>query len=407
VESRFNVLLNFVYPELVEWARRIKKRAAITIAAGLILPLFLATPLLNTQTDVAYAASVGELQGQLNGLNGRIDALKNGLAQKRNEKASLENQIAIFNGQIEQLELQIQATEAEIAKTQLEIAETTQKIKETEAELKRQQEIIKEHLRVIYEEGRVTAVEVVVSSNDFSEFINKTEYLQTMQQKVQETAERIRELRIELDEKKKSLETKKSDLNNLKGELNARKADLDAQKAQKDALLAKTKGEEASFAAQLNETRAAFSAVQSRISQIIAQQQAPKAPSYGALPSYGSVKRGQVIGYQGNTGYSFGSHLHFGLYRGSQDIDPMPYLNNGTLSWPLTNPTITQGYWGTFSHRGVGWPGGIDMTQYFGAPVRAAADGNIIFNGFDGATFGHYIIMDHGNGLRTLYAHMQ
>ncbi|PIZ00542.1 hypothetical protein COY62_02060, partial [bacterium (Candidatus Howlettbacteria) CG_4_10_14_0_8_um_filter_40_9] len=150
---------------------------------------------------------------------------------------------------------------------------------------------------------------------------------------------------------------------------------------------------------------AAFASVQGEINNILAAQRAPSGGNSG--PAYGNVKRGQVIGSQGNSGYSFGSHLHFGLYRGSQDIDPMPYLNNGTLSWPLSNPTVTQGYWGEFSHRGVGWPGGIDMSQYFGAPVRAAADGTIIFNGYNGATFGHYIIMNHGNGLQTLYAHMQ
>lgn len=39
------------------------------------------------------------------------------------------------------------------------------------------------------------------------------------------------------------------------------------------------------------------------------------------------VKKGQVIGYMGNTGYSKGGHLHFELIRGSEKIDPYPYLN--------------------------------------------------------------------------------
>jgi len=349
-----------------------------------------------TKVPTAEAASVGQLQGQLNGLNGQIDALKNSLAQKRNEKATLENQIAVFTMQIDQLNLQIQATATEIEKTKTEIAETEQKIAETEAELLRQKELIKESLRVIYEDGRVSAVEVVASSDDFSEFLNRSQYLQTAQEKVQQTADKIKILKEELDSRRKVLEGKKSDLDNMKKELEGRQADLASQKAAKDALLAQTNGQEAAFQTQLDTVRNTFNSIQSQIDA-----------ASGAMTSYGNVKRGQTIGLQGNTGYSFGSHLHFGVYRGSQDIDPQPYLDNGTFSYPLVNPTITQTYWGIFSHRGVGWPGGIDMSQYFGAPIRASADGTIILNSFMPGGFGHYIIIDHGNGLRTLYAHMQ
>lgn len=148
-----------------------------------------------TKVPTVEAASVGQLQGQLNGLNGQIDALKNSLAQKRNEKATLENQIAVFTMQIDQLNLQIHATATEIEKTKTEIVETEQKIAETEAELLRQKELIRESLRVIYEDGRVSAVEVVASSDDFSEFLNRSQYLQTAQEKVQATAEKIKILK--------------------------------------------------------------------------------------------------------------------------------------------------------------------------------------------------------------------
>ena len=39
------------------------------------------------------------------------------------------------------------------------------------------------------------------------------------------------------------------------------------------------------------------------------------------------VKKGQVIGYMGNTGHSYGGHLHFEVIKGNEKIDPYPYLN--------------------------------------------------------------------------------
>lgn len=346
---------------------------------------------------IAMAAPVDDLKNKLNGINAQIDAVNRNLQQKRGEKATLENEIAIFNGQIQQLQLKIQKTQTEIQKTQIEISETNKQIKAAEAELEIQKQLIREHLRVIYEEGRVTIVEVIVSADDFSEFLNRSEYLQTVQRKIQETAEKIGKLKAELEEKKNLLVGKKSDLDTMKKELDGQKADLAAQKAQKNALLAKTKGEEAIYAVQLSGAQSAYRAVQGQIKTLL---------NSNKFVSYGNTKKGQTIGYQGSTGFSTGSHLHFGLYKGSTDIDPMPYLNNGSIGWPLVNPTVMQTFWGGFSHKGVGLPGGIDMVKYHGAPVRAVADGTIIFNGV-GPGFGHHVIIDHGNGLKSLYAHLQ
>lgn len=45
------------------------------------------------------------------------------------------------------------------------------------------------------------------------------------------------------------------------------------------------------------------------------------------------VKAGQLIGTEGNTGYSFGSHLHFAMEKDGQVVDPEPYWN-GTKPFP-------------------------------------------------------------------------
>lgn len=387
-------------PHIKRWARKsfkldLRKLKTFAVTFALFFSIFVPYGMGGTQ--VAQAGEVDNLKSQLNGLNAQLDAVRKNLEAKSNEKATLKNEVAIFNGQIKQLELRIKKTQTEIKATTAEIKATQNRIKKAEKEIKEQRKILNESLKVMYEEGRISIIEVVISSDDFSEFMNKSEYLKTIQGKIKDALDKINVLKEELEGKEKSLESKSSDLSIMKKELNAQKADLGAQRAQKKALIKKTNGQETAYARQLKNVQVAYKSVQGQIENLLTSNK---------FVSYGNTKKGDIIGYQGSTGYSTGSHLHFGVYRGATDVDPMPFINNGTLAWPYVNPTVMQTFWGGFSHRGVGLPGGIDLVKYHGAPVRAAASGNIIFNGV-GPGFGHHVIIDHGNGLRTLYAHLQ
>ena len=69
----------------------------------------------------------------------------------------------------------------------------------------------------------------------------------------------------------------------------------------------------------------------------------------------------------------------------------------GAFGWPASG-TIFQGYWS-------GHPG-IDIAAWTGAPVAAADSGYVIFSGWDNSGYGYTLVIDHGNGYQTLYAHL-
>jgi murein DD-endopeptidase MepM/ murein hydrolase activator NlpD len=83
-------------------------------------------------------------------------------------------------------------------------------------------------------------------------------------------------------------------------------------------------------------------------------------------------------------------------------------LQSGKLGYPLTNYRITQGYgpaqwrspWYSF-HTGMDF----SSLDGYGAPIHAANSGEIILHQYYGG-YGNCIIIDHGNGLWTLYGHM-
>lgn len=70
----------------------------------------------------------------------------------------------------------------------------------------------------------------------------------------------------------------------------------------------------------------------------------------------------------------------------------------GLFVWP-TSGAITQGTWG--GHMA------LDIAGWLGAPVQAADSGYVVAAGWDDTGYGNAVVIDHGNGFQTLYAHLQ
>jgi murein DD-endopeptidase MepM/ murein hydrolase activator NlpD len=71
---------------------------------------------------------------------------------------------------------------------------------------------------------------------------------------------------------------------------------------------------------------------------------------------------------------------------------------SGSFGWPVSG-SISQGFWGR--HRA------IDISTWEGAPVVAADSGYVVAAGWDDSGYGRMLLVDHGNGYQTLYAHLK
>jgi murein DD-endopeptidase MepM/ murein hydrolase activator NlpD len=75
-----------------------------------------------------------------------------------------------------------------------------------------------------------------------------------------------------------------------------------------------------------------------------------------------------------------------------------PIAATGTLRTPLYGYVITQYFWA--------YHNGVDLAAPIGTPVYAADAGRVIYSGWDNTGYGYMVLIDHGNGYRTRYAHL-
>ena len=211
----------------------------------------------------------------------------------------------------------------------------------------------------------------------------------------------------ELETLKTEQETLKEKLENQNILLNQQNEDLINQKATQSWLLTTTKNQESTY--------------QTMLAQIKEEIRSIKVALTSVGTKIGEVKQGDVIAHVGNTGCSTGAHLHFGYYTGGVAIDPLPKLNSGEFNWPVKSYAVNNWFndsrtasW-YLQNFGISGHNGIDMVDSSvgeGAPIFAVADG-VAYQVSDTkacsftGTVGKGIRIDHSDGTKTIYWHVQ
>ena len=159
------------------------------------------------------------------------------------EKAAAQSEAASLKSQLTEVVTQINQIEEDLTEKGEQIIQTTADLEEAEATEKQQYEDMKLHIKYMYEQGDGSAVEALVTSENFSDLVNKAEYVQNVhdydREKLAEyvaTKEQVAELKTSLEEEQKDLEEKEAQftekqesLNTMLSSKEAEIADLDAE----------------------------------------------------------------------------------------------------------------------------------------------------------------------------------
>ncbi len=221
------------------------KKLVVASSTLLLVSVFVVT---NFLTPFAQAVSISD----------QINALRAENAANQNAVAELESQAVSYQDAISQLRAQIQQLQAKINHNTAVQADLRLQIIAAEEELAKQKALLGKNIKAMYLEGEISTLEMLASSNDLSDFLNKQEYRDAVQSKIKTTLDRITEL-------KRQLKTQKESIDLLLAEQHAQQAQVAAAKAKQDQLLAYNESQQAAYNQSTKENG-------KRIDELIAQQ---------------------------------------------------------------------------------------------------------------------------------------
>lgn len=354
-----------------------RQRSIAAFFIGLVV-----IPLLSWGGGLAQAQNVTELQDQISERNNRLSQIEEEIAEYEAALQEVGAEKQTLQSAIDQLELErrkvladLDYTEGKINATDLEISKLTIEIEEAEDGIAKNERAVAEIIREINVGDDDSMVELLLQHQKLSDFWNSMESLETVRNRM---GDRMRELALQkedLERKRSKTSDQRSQLVDLQERYQGQQQVLANNKAEKNELLEVTQNEEAKYQNLLAEKRAAREQITKELRE-------------------------------------FEAELQFIL-----DPTTIPPRGTAVFDWPLDNILITQYFGGTeFAANNSGIYGrpyhpGVDFNASVGTPVKAPLSGTVRWTdntdripGCYG--WGKWILVDHANGLTTLYAHL-
>ncbi len=399
------------------------RKKAISVIAVILAVLMLLSLVVGVIPLTAHAdemdeleelrAKKAELSGQVQEIKARIDGLKEQQANVLEQMVALMEQNRLAEEQLEIIDEEIREYEILIQN----------KGKEVDAAKDRenvQLEKYRTRVRAMEESGGYNILALVLRSDNFSQLITAIDDMGEIMESDKQLQHEYEAAREETEEVKAQYEAEKTLYEGKQQELRGEQAAIHADMERGEALLYELQDEIDAAIKEWESAQAAEEAAAATISNVIASYNARKANERAAeqaIAAQAVAQAKQQVMEMAQANYEAIAAGYEPIYTEAQiqqiaEEAQVGYVAGSQSSgyvWPLPCSQRVTSRFGTRSDPFTGesrYHSGIDIDGFGndGAPVIAAASGEVITASYD-SSYGNYVIIDHG-GTSTVYAHM-
>jgi len=323
-------------------------------------------------TNFTYvdAANIQELEEEKKEAESKKEEAQGILDQLTAEQSDIISAIKELDSKVEDYTNQIVELEAKKVDLEADIEVTKEELAAAQADEQAQYEAMKLHIQYSYENGNVEYMDTLFTSAEVSDMVNKSEYVEQIYKYDSQMLDNliavrklIADTQIKLEADLASVEAVEEELNDSKEALQVM---IDGKQKQVD-----------NYGNSMDEYE-----------DLVAKYQADIEATDAAIAEAEEKERQRQAALIAAGG------------GGSQT-----YYTGGSLGWPVPgNYTYISSYYGPRDLLGMSFHHGVDIPCPTGTPIYAAEGGTVITAGWS-ASIGNYVVIDHGGGMTTTYAH--
>lgn len=310
----------------------------------------------------SYAATTSELRDQQSDIDAKIEQTNTEIAGVKKQMSNALNQINSLNSEISGYENDISRLTKQLDIVNTQITEKTANIEEQQEKYNTQKSLLEQRLVALYEAGETTYLDMLLASDDLSDFISNYYLIEQMAEADEALLSNIENTKKQLEAEKAYLDSAKAEIETTTASIAEKKKGLSNSVNQKKQVVSSLTAEEAELQAQLEEFEEDKRRIQAELAKVASNYTgeivAPSAAGY-ICPINGRSKR-----------------------------------------------HITTGYYGYKGHTGV------DFACGAGTPIVAVKSGTVVTSTAlrnskgNYRSYGEYVVINHHDGTMTLYAHM-
>ena len=305
----------------------------------------------------------GKLDAGLSGAKELVESLKG-------SRDDAEAYISELDAGMEEIQGRITELDERISANEIRAEEAEEALRHAEEVCSEQYEEMKQHIRYMYTAERETFVGILATASGMGDLLNKNTYIEALSSYDDKKLAEYQETVNAVEERRKELEEAREELTRAKDEQMEEAASMQ--------ILIDAKQEEVyQYNAEIDDKEAQVAAYQN----LIAEQNAQIAALEAAL-----AEQKRILAEQNQKSRSY---------------------DGGMFTFPCPSYTRVSDDYGTRMHPTLHvkmMHNGIDLAAPSGSPILAAYDGTVVAASYS-SSMGNYVMIDHGDGLITVYMH--
>jgi len=308
----------------------------------------------------AYGDEVSDMRDELDAIAEKKERLEEELASLEEKTNTALAEKAIIDQQISELNTEGELLNETLDDLNEQLSTSRDNLANAEAELEDNTELAKERIRAMYELGDTSYLGLILGADSIDDFTTRYQVVKQMSEYDQEVIDQLIETKTTIEEETAAIETMTSEQEDAIAALEENVSDLRDKQAQSQSLINRFNEKSEENEKAIEEAEAAEEALQEEIREAMANS--------------------------------------------SNDMD-----FDGKFLWPVDGYYIITDVFGMRTHPITGvykLHTGVDISGggISGKPIRASGDGIVLKAGYNRA-YGNYVVIDHGDGYSTLYAH--